>query len=175
MRNQGRSVNLKRPGYLIPVWIKQSRIDSLTPDRLTPARCRFTAAAADHGWKTRPDFSGCKARVSASIARPDRVPDHCCLAPSHPVFSLLLLLDRAICRDGSLSVRHVIGMRRSQWYCSNLSALIQVLEGSKCANHSRPIIRVENFCVTRRSFADSGCSLRKSVGSAPRHYSASRR
>jgi len=101
MRNQGHSANLKRPGYLIPAWIKQSRRDSLTPGRLTPARCRFTAAAADHAWKTRPDFLGCKACVSASIATLYRVPDHCCLVPSHPVFSLLLLLARAICRDGS--------------------------------------------------------------------------
>src|SRR6056297_357258 len=86
IRNQGRSANLNGPGYLIPAWIKQSRRDSLTPGRLTPARCRFTAAAADHGWKTRPDCWGCKARVWASVARPDRVPDHCCLVPSHCVF-----------------------------------------------------------------------------------------
>jgi len=64
-------------------------------------------------------------------------------------------------------------MRSGQRQCSQSSTFIQALEGSKSASYFRPIIRNENFCITRPSFVDSGCNPRKSAGSAPRHYSAS--
>ena len=46
MLNVEVQLRLKMPGSLIPTWAKKHAKQALTPDRMTPARYRLSAAAA---------------------------------------------------------------------------------------------------------------------------------
>ena len=48
MLNVEVQLKLKMPGSLIPAWVQRRAEHYLTPDRLTPAKYRFVAAAALH-------------------------------------------------------------------------------------------------------------------------------
>lgn len=49
----------KMPGSLIPTWAKKYAEQVLTPGRLTPARYRFSAAAADNAAQVTPNMVRC--------------------------------------------------------------------------------------------------------------------
>lgn len=51
------------PEILIPAWVREYPKDALIPGRLTPARCRFVAAAALHMGNANSGQAVCKAKT----------------------------------------------------------------------------------------------------------------
>ena len=56
----------KMPGSLIPTWAKKHAEQALTPGRMTPARYRFSAAAAYSGYHATPNM-GSRLAISPAV------------------------------------------------------------------------------------------------------------
>jgi len=59
-------LGLKMPGSLIPTWAKKHAEQTLTPGRMTPARYRFSAAAAYLGNHATPKM-GIRLAISPAV------------------------------------------------------------------------------------------------------------
>ncbi len=59
MLNVEVQLRLKMPGSLIPTWAEKHAEQALTPGRMTPARCRFDAAAAYSAYHASTIFDLC--------------------------------------------------------------------------------------------------------------------